>query len=210
MSVTSSKPDPTTVALFGTSADPPSLGHRALLAGLARHYPLVVTWASDNPFKRHGAPLPMRAALLQALVDGLSNPHLLLDQRLSSTRAIESLAAARRRWPEAQLVFVVGSDLVGQIPGWFDAAGILASCRLAVVPRQGWPLSPEHLESLKRLGASIELLPLEIPATASSEFRRQPDPELIPAELWPVLLQHDLYGLAGAAPSSGAAGRPRR
>ena len=41
---------PPTVALLGTSADPPSHGHRSLLAGLAATYPLVATWASDNPF----------------------------------------------------------------------------------------------------------------------------------------------------------------
>ena len=42
------------VALFGTSADPPTMGHRALLLGLRRLYPLVATWASDNPLKHIG------------------------------------------------------------------------------------------------------------------------------------------------------------
>ena len=37
-----------TIALFGTSADPPSTGHRALLEGLLDHYPQVVTWASTG------------------------------------------------------------------------------------------------------------------------------------------------------------------
>lgn len=201
---------PTTVALFGTSADPPSHGHRALLEALAHHYPLVVTWASDNPYKRHGAPLAVRAGLLEALVVGVGDPHLQMDQSLSSSRAIESLAAARQHWPLAQLVFVVGSDLVGQIPRWFDAAGVLASCRLAVVQRQGWPLVTEQLETLERLGASIDLLPLEIPAAASSEFRRQLDPELIPPEVRPVLLQHKLYGLEETAPTGGSNARPPR
>lgn len=208
MSETPSPEDAAEVALFGTSADPPSLGHRALLEGLARRYPLVATWASDNPYKRHGAPLAVRAALLRSLVDGLGNPHVQVDQGLSSPRAIESLAAARRRWPSAPFVYVVGSDLVGQIPRWFDAAGILRSCRLAVVPRVGWPLAPEQLEALEGLGASIELLPLQIPATASSEFRRHPNPELVPADLWPVLVQQNLYGLVGAASAAGPAGRP--
>ena len=60
------------LALFGTSADPPTAGHRALLAGLAQHYGQVATWASDNPGKRHGAPLVLRARLLSALVQGLA------------------------------------------------------------------------------------------------------------------------------------------
>ncbi|MCP9849131.1 nicotinate-nucleotide adenylyltransferase [Cyanobium sp. Morenito 9A2] len=201
---------PEAVALFGTSADPPSLGHRALLEGLAHHYPLVATFASDNPLKHHGAPLALRAAMLQALVEDLANPRLILDQTLSSPRAIESLQGARERWPEAQLVFVVGSDLVEQIPSWYAARSLLAACRLAVVPRQSWPLRPELLKPLESLGAHLEVLPLEIPATASSLIRQQPDPALIPMVLWPLLREHNLYGLASSAPGDPAALRPRR
>ncbi|MFS6828402.1 nicotinate-nucleotide adenylyltransferase [Cyanobium sp. ATX-6F1] len=170
----------------------------------------MATYASDNPLKHHGAPLAVRSALLQALVSGLANPRLILDQALSSPRAIESLRSAQRRWPGAQLVFVLGSDLVDQLPRWYDAAGILAACRLAVVPRQGWPLRAEQLERLLQLGANLEVLPLEIPAAASSQIREQPDPALIPDELLPVLRKHNLYGLAGTATGGPAAARPLR
>jgi nicotinate-nucleotide adenylyltransferase len=183
------------LALFGTSADPPTLGHRCLLAGLAEHYPQVRTWASDNPFKRHGAPLDVRAALLQALVDGLDDPRVQMEQRLSSPRALDTLQRARSLWPDADLVFVVGSDLLPQIHRWFAADEILRRCRLAVVPRLGWPLESLQLEGLRQRGGTVEVLPLEIPATASSQIRRHPDPGLVPEELWPVLLEHDLYGL---------------
>ncbi|MEB3235493.1 MAG: adenylyltransferase/cytidyltransferase family protein, partial [Cyanobacteriota bacterium] len=79
------------LALFGTSADPPTLGHQALLEQLLLHYPRVVTWASDNPQKAHGAPLQQRAALLAALVQSLDNPRLEHCQELSSPWAITTL-----------------------------------------------------------------------------------------------------------------------
>ena len=183
-----------TIALFGTSADPPSTGHRALLAGLLDHYPQVLTWASTNPFKQHGAPLDLRAALLGALVEQLANPRLRLEQQLSSPRAIETLARAQRLWPGADPVFVVGSDLVSQIPRWYQAPQLLGQCRLAVVPRQGWPLREVDLEQLRQLGGRVELLPLAIPASASSLIRHHPSPELVPAALWPELVKHNLYG----------------
>ncbi len=186
---------PPVVALFGTSADPPTLGHRTLLAGLARHYPQVRTWASDNPFKRHEAPLAVRAALLQAVVESLAEPRLQLDQSLSSPRALDTLEQARRLWPQAELVFVVGSDLLPQIQRWYAADEILRRCRLAVVPRLGWPLEAGQLDDLRRRGGRLEVLPLQIPATASSAIRHHPDPQLVPPELWPVLLEHNLYGL---------------
>ena len=186
---------PGPVALFGTSADPPSCGHRSLLAGLAATYPLVATWASDNPFKAHGAPLEVRARLLGAVVDALNRPGLRLEQGLSSPRAIETLERAGALWPGRELVFVVGSDLVPQIPRWYRARDILARCRLAVVPRQGWPVAPVDLQPLRDLGGRVELLPLSIPATASSAIRQRARRDQVPAELWPELIQHNLYGL---------------
>ena len=192
------------IALFGTSADPPTCGHRALLKGLLELYPRVATWASDNPLKRHGAPLELRVELLGALVAAIGDARLSLEQDLSSPWTIETLARAARRWPEHERVFVVGSDLLPQIPSWREADQLLRDARLAVAPRQGWPVQEADLERLRRAGASIERLPLEIPASASRLVREAPggypDPNLVPAELWPLLQRHGLYGLAAPPP----------
>ena len=185
-----------TIALFGTSADPPTCGHQALLEGLLAMFPKVATWASDNPMKRHCAPLENRKALLATLVKAIANPQLELVQELSSPWAITTLKLATTRWPSNELVFVVGSDLAGQIPHWKDARAVLQLARLAIAPRQGWPLQLQQLEALECLGGRIELLPMQIPATSSSEVRSQPKPAQIPAALWPLVLEHNLYGLA--------------
>jgi nicotinate-nucleotide adenylyltransferase len=186
----------TRLALFGTSADPPTRGHRALLEGLLGLFPQVLTWASDNPLKRHGAPLEVRTALLGALVAAIDDPRLRLEQDLSSPWAVETLERARARWPGRELVFVVGSDLAGQIHRWRRAEELLRGCRLGIALRQGWPLETADLERLRGLGATVDLLPLAIPPSASSRIRARPDPAQVPSELWPVLLQHNLYGLS--------------
>jgi nicotinate-nucleotide adenylyltransferase len=183
------------IALFGTSADPPTLGHRALLEGLLGRFERVATWASDNPLKRHAAPLELRTTLLRALVAAIDDPGLSVEQGLSSPWAIDTLRRAMDRWPGQELVFVVGSDLAAQIPRWRQADQVLALCRLALVPRQGWPLTAADQARLQALGARVEVLPLQIPASASSEIRAHPDAAQVPPELWPVLLQHNLYGL---------------
>ena len=41
------------VALFGTSADPPTSGHQKILSWLSERYDWVAIWAADNPFKSH-------------------------------------------------------------------------------------------------------------------------------------------------------------
>jgi len=192
------------IALFGTSADPPTCGHRALLEGLLTLFPLVATWASDNPLKQHGAPLEIRVQLLAALVAAIANPRLSLEQQLSSPWSIETLERAAQCWPDHERVFVVGSDLLPQIPHWRQADQLLANVRLAVAPRQGWPLRQDDLERLGQAGAKVELLPLQIPASASRLVRQapggQPDASLVPAELWPLLCRHGLYGLAQLPP----------
>ncbi|MED5321105.1 MAG: nicotinate-nucleotide adenylyltransferase, partial [Cyanobacteriota bacterium] len=38
----------------------------------------------------------------------------------------------------------------------------------------------------------------EVPATASSQLRQQPNEAQIPVAVWPLLLQHNLYGLSGS------------
>lgn len=187
--------DPAEVALFGTSADPPTLGHQVLLEGLLERFPRVATWASDNPMKQHGAPLALRSVLLAALVRQIDNPRLEHHQTLSSPFAIDTLARARQQWPNAELVFVVGSDLAGQIPRWKQAEQVLRGCRLAIAPRRDWPLDAEARTALELLGARVELLAIPVPGTASSELRRAPDPQQIPSGVWPLLLKHNLYGI---------------
>ena len=191
------------LALFGTSADPPTAGHRALLAGLADHYGQVATWASDNPLKHHGAPLALRAELLAALVNHLHDPRVELVQALSSPRALHTVERAAQRWPQHELVFVVGGDLAEQLPRWYRAADLLGRCRLAVVPRQGFALDPAALEAIRALGGQPDVLNLPVPATASSAIRQHPSPDLVPAGLWAELVKHNLYGL-GATGSSPA------
>ncbi len=184
------------IALLGTSADPPTYGHQALLQGLLKLFPKVVTWASDNPMKNHGASLEKRHALLQALVKDIENPNLQLIQELSSPWTIRTLEKASECWPQAELVFIIGSDLAQQIPNWFDAKNILRKTRLGIAPREGWPIEESVLIQLKALGGEVDLLPLKIPASASSEFRKKPELSQIPTAILPIVLKQNLYGLA--------------
>ncbi|WP_421657438.1 adenylyltransferase/cytidyltransferase family protein [Leptothermofonsia sp. ETS-13] len=62
------------IALFGTSADPPTAGHRAILVWLSQRYDCVAVWASDNPFKTHQTPLEHRMAMLQLLINDINPP----------------------------------------------------------------------------------------------------------------------------------------
>ena len=62
--------------------------------------------------------------------------------------------------------------------------------------RDGWPISDQKLEVIKKLGGKIDLLPFHIPESSSSKFRERPQEVLVPQELVPFLLEENLYGLA--------------
>ena len=184
------------IALFGTSADPPTLGHETLLRELTKIFPKVITWASDNPNKKNQIPLIKRTKLLRILVKKISNPKLELVQELSSPRTIHTLKKALQLWPEASFDFVIGSDLIVEIPKWFNARSILNKAKIAIAIRDGWPISHKQIEEIKKLGGEIELLPFSIPKSSSSKFREKPQEELVPSEIFPTLLAENLYGLA--------------
>ena len=184
------------IALFGTSADPPTLGHEALLSELTKIFPKVITWASDNPDKKHQIPLLKRTQLLRILVKKISHPKLELVQELSSPRAIHTLKKAFQLWPEANFSFVIGSDLAVQVPKWLNAKSILNKATIAIAMRDGWPISDQQLEEIKKLGGEVDLLPFRIPKSSSSNFRERPQEGLIPKELVPILLEENLYGIA--------------
>ena len=184
------------IALFGTSADPPTLGHEALLSELTKIFPKVITWASDNPDKKHQIPLLKRTQLLRILVKKISHPKLELVQELSSPRTIHTLKKAFQLWPEASFSFVIGSDLAMQVPKWLNAKSILSKVRIAIAMRDGWPISDVQLAKIKKLGGKIEILPFTIPESSSSKFRERPQEVLIPQEIVPLLLKENLYGLA--------------
>ncbi len=184
------------IALFGTSADPPTVGHEALLSELTKIFPKVITWASDNPDKKHQIPLVKRTQLLRILVKKISHPKLELVQELSSPRTIYTLKKAFQLWPEASFSFVIGSDLAVQVPKWLNAKSILNKATIAIAIRDGWPISDQQLEEIKKLGGEIDLLPFHIPESSSSRFRERPQEVLVPQELVPLLLEENLYGLA--------------
>ena len=183
------------IALFGTSADPPTLGHKAVLTGLSSLFPKVITWASSNPMKDHGISLEKRFQLLSLLVNEISNPQIEVCQHLSSPWAIETLNKATRLWPTSHLTFVIGSDLIDEMPNWRNAKEVLKKANIGIAPRIGWPIHQKKLDVLENLGGKYQLLPLEIPFSSSTTVRNNPNISNIPSSILQVLSNQNLYGL---------------
>lgn len=108
----------TKIALFGTSADPPTVGHQSIIEWLAGLYDYVAVWASDNPFKQHQSLLSERQRMLSLLVQDSQQRHQQVGLRpeLSHSKTLFTVQQAQQLWPQAELTLVVGSDVVTTLP----------------------------------------------------------------------------------------------
>lgn len=184
------------VALFGTSADPPTAGHEAILCWLSERFDWVAVWAADNPFKSHQTPLEHRAAMLRLLVEEVKwgRGNVGFDQALSSYRTLETVEKARKRWgEEVELTLVIGSDLIGQLPRWYQVQDLLRQVQLLVVPRPGYGIEEAELEGLRLLGGKIAIADLTAPDVSSTAYRENRDTQAVTPLIKAYIHQKHLY-----------------
>ncbi|AFZ27990.1 cytidyltransferase-related enzyme [Cylindrospermum stagnale PCC 7417] len=184
------------IALFGTSADPPTAGHQEILKWLSESYDWVAVWAADNPFKSHQTALLHRAAMLQLLITDINAPqqNIALEQELSSLRTLETLEKAKVRWGEdAEYTLVIGSDLLSQLPRWYQVADLLNQVKLLVVPRPGYPIDESVLEKIRNLGGKIAIALFTGLDVSSTAFRTQGDTRAITPPVVAYIHREHLY-----------------
>lgn len=190
------------IALFGTSADPPTLGHATILTWLAGHFDLVAVWASDNPFKTQQTPLEHRTKMMELLVASLAESKIAMVPELSSPRSLETVARAREIWGDrAELVLAIGSDLVPQLPRWHQIEQLLAEIELAIVPRPGHPAEGEDLRRLQALGGRWQIVPLAAPAVSSTAYRQCEDLDAAAPAVRDYIAREHLYAECQTPPS---------
>lgn len=190
------------IALFGTSADPPTAGHQAIISWLSQRYDWVAVWAADNPFKSHASPLEHRAAMLRLLIEDINTcpQNIDLHQELSSHRTLETVYKAKQHWGKnAAFTLVVGSDLVDQLHQWYAVAELLQQVQLLIVPRPGYEVAESDLQQLRHLGASVAIANLTAPDVSSTAYRESRDPEALTPPVEAYIHQKHLYECQNAA-----------
>lgn len=182
------------IALFGTSADPPTTGHQGILRWLSQHFDQVVVWASDNPFKSHQTIIEHRTKMLKILIEEISPDHnITLHQELSSRRTLETVKGVQQYWPDAQLHLVVGSDLIAQMPKWYKIEALLSQVSLLIVPRPGYEVEDENLKNLQQLGGNVAIASIIGLPVSSSSYRQNGDPETLTPGIQAYIEQNQLY-----------------
>ncbi|NES87377.1 MAG: nicotinate-nucleotide adenylyltransferase [Moorea sp. SIO2B7] len=184
------------IALFGTSADPPTVGHQAIIRWLSAHYDSVAIWASDNPFKHQQTSLKDRTNMLQLMIDDLkiSRNNINLYKELSYLRSLITLEKAKEIWgAQVEFSLVIGSDLVNQIPHWYRVEELLEKVQLLIIPRPGYIIEEQNLDRLRILGgryAIAQLNPLEV---SSTEYRRNKNKNAVTQSVANYINRENLY-----------------
>ena len=185
------------IALFGTSADPPSIGHQQILQWLDNHYDRVLVWVSDNPFKTHQASLSDRLVMMELTIAAIQPPAqtIGLHPELSNPRTINTVEKAKQLLPHANFTLVIGGDLVTQLPTWYRAPDLLNQVKLLVVPRQGVIINQADIDRLVNMGTEVAIAPesTSIPNVSSSDYRNNGNSSVIIPTVAAYIQRESLY-----------------
>jgi len=181
------------IALFGTSADPPTLGHKKIIQELSKKYKLVISYASDNPSKNHTANLFFRSLLLEKLICDFGHPHIIFDQYLSSPWALTSIKRCKVKYSTDQIDFIIGSDLIHEMFKWKNINQIIQEVKFIIIPREGYPVEKKYLLRIKENNGNFELSDLKIPKISSSMIRENSQHSGLPKSLISIVKNNNLY-----------------
>ena len=181
------------IALFGTSADPPTIGHKKILEELTKKYSCIITYASDNPKKKHRENIFFRSLLLKTLIEDINNPKIIFNEKISSPWAIESIKKCKKIYAFNKIDFVMGSDLIAEVFSWKNFDKILQEVKFLIIEREGYPIKSKTLKMLENYKVIFEICSLNIPNISSSMVRLDNNYSDLPKSLKDIVKKNNLY-----------------
>ena len=181
------------IALFGTSADPPTVGHKKILEELSKIYSLTISYVSNNPNKKHKENISIRSHLLETLIEDLDNPKILFNQKVSSKWAVESIKKCKEIYESNNLDFVIGSDLIKDVFCWKNFDKIIKEVSFFIILREGYPVESNTLKMLETYKVKFKISTIKIPNISSSKLRSNFNYSNLPTSLIDIVKKNNLY-----------------
>ncbi len=130
------------IGLLGGSFNPAHAGHLHVARLVRRRLGLDQVWLMVSPGNvlkpRAGmAPFAQRLASAGALADGRRIVATGIEAELGTRYSVDTLHALRRRFPRAAFVWIMGADILEQLPRWRRWKEIARHVPFAVLPRGG-------------------------------------------------------------------------
>ena len=180
------------LGLFGGSFDPVQLGHLLVAEAASEELGLDRLFfipAAQSPFKptTQPAPPPVRLQLLRLALAGKPNCEI-DDQEIRRggvSYTIETVRDYTKRFPPAELFYLIGADHAAKLNEWREAGELARLAQFVVVPRpaeapvhfpppfrgrmlKGFPLAVSSSEIRARVKAGLPIEPLVPPAVAEA------------------------------------------
>ena len=181
------------IALFGTSADPPTTGHEKILEELSKIYAHTICYVSNNPKKKHKEDIAIRSELLKTLIEDLDDYKILFNQSVTSKWAVESIKKCKKIYEIDNLDFVIGSDLIQDIFCWKNFEKIIKEVSFFIILREGYPVESNTLKMLEAYKVKFKISAIKIPKISSSKFRSNFNYSNLPTSLIDIVKKNNLY-----------------
>ncbi len=195
------------LGIFGGTFDPPHIGHQILAAEALFQLELdKVLWVltPDPPHKHNKTitPLPIRLEMVQAataIFPGFDLSWVEMD-RPPPHYAVDTVQLLKERYPEAQLIYLMGGDSLGDIPTWYTPQKFVAICdAIGVMRRPGDKIDLGWLESqIPGIAPKVQFLETPLIEIAASQIRsriRQGKPFrfFLPQSVYKIIRENGLY-----------------
>ncbi len=193
--------------VYGGTFDPPHWGHLILAEGARVELNLDrVLWVvtGDPPHKPEQpiTPAGIRVRMVEAAIHG--NPHFELSladlERPQPHFAVGTMAWLKRRHPQAEYAYLMGSDSLRDLPAWHRPGDLLrAAAQIAVMRRPGVEVEVQELEQ-KLPGLTGKLVFFDSPPIGLSgrDIRRRVHEGkafryMVPETVAQIILDEGLY-----------------
>jgi len=195
------------IAIFGGTFDPVHLGHLIMAEQCREQAGLDELWfvpAARPPHKRDLQPAPFerRAEMLALAVAGHPGFRVetLEKDRPGPSYTADTLQELTAAHHDVDWYFVLGSDSVVDLPGWYQPQRIVALAHLLIVARPG-VIVPAAEELARTLGAAVRMQVIAAPliGIASTDIRQRAAAGrsvryLVPRPVEVYLVEKQLYG----------------
>ncbi len=134
------------IGLFGGSFDPVTLGHLLVAQAAREEVELARLYfipTAQSPLKPGSQPAPAAQRLRMLRLALAGHTHYEIDEleiaRGGFSYTIDTARHYTSSFPEAKLFYLIGSDLVAQLPKWREADELARLLEFIVIPRPGEP-----------------------------------------------------------------------
>jgi nicotinate-nucleotide adenylyltransferase len=155
---------PYRVGVYGGSFNPPHMGHVYMALSLLQTQELDRLWVlpcADHPFKSDQAAFDLRVEMCNLAFSHLEDVEVLsIEEHLPQPNyTVQTLSCIKEMCPKVEFSYIIGGDLVEEIPEWTNAEGLADLAQIIVVPRQGHPVvdAPDILGDYREVNLGFQL-----------------------------------------------------